>query len=114
MELKEFVKNVLIELNWALDEVKEETWYTYLYGNKNWDHINFDINIQVEEWKTLEAGAKLKVLWVWLWTEWTNTDKINNSHRVSFSLSEKWKFTEMDNSYGVQIPKYKIREYNQK
>ena len=110
MELKEFVKNVLIELNWALSEVQQESEYTYIYWDREWKHINFDINIQVEESKTFEAWAKLKVMWIWLWTEGSANDRVNNSHRIQFSLNEKWKFKGMKDNWGWLLPRYESRE----
>lgn len=114
MELKEFVKNVLVDLNQALEEVKGETWYTYDFWEKWEKHINFEINIAVEEWKTLEAGAKLKVLWMWLWTDWKSSDKINNSHKISFSLTEKWKFEKMIWMTWFETAKFQERKDIQK
>ena len=92
MDLKNFVVNVVSELNWALNELKNEesTGYTYTYGVWDSNNINFDISVQVEESTETWASAKLKVFWIWMWTEWNSSDKVNNYHRIQFSLTEHW------------------------
>ena len=92
MDLKNFVVNVVSELNWALNELKDwkSTGYTYTYWTWDTNNIEFDINVQVEESTGTWASAKLKVFWIWMWAEWHSSDKVNNSHRIKFSLTEHW------------------------
>jgi len=92
MELKEFVKNVVTDLNAALTEIKSETGFEYVYGWEHGKNINFDVKVEVlEEMETQwEIWAKIKVFGIWLWAKswWKSADAINNSHRIQFSLNE--------------------------
>lgn len=63
MELKEFIKKVLLDINGAVNDASDEAKRRIeIYGVPNNRHIEFDIAVSVEETSAKSGNAGVKVL----------------------------------------------------
>ena len=63
MEIKEFVKNIIIDLDQAISEATNKTSREVYFTDKGDNRtVEFDIAVSVEDTGDKQAGAKIKVL----------------------------------------------------
>ncbi len=99
MELKDFIKWVILDIEWARKEIHEENDKDYFFTNQRtewpkWE-IKFDLMVETEKWKSIEGWWKINVLTANLWWFLKGNSRTTNSNRISFSLF--WDWTMIDN-----------------
>ena len=91
MELKDFIKKVILDIEKARTEINSETKKEYTYSksmsadSKWW--IDFDLIVASENSNWWTWWAKIEVLWfIKAWWELETNSKISSSNRIKFSL----------------------------
>jgi len=102
MELKEFIKNILQDIDWAFREIYNEKDIVYSLWEDNW-WIWFDIFVSLDNSESKNWWWQIKVLNVIeIWWKFNNENKLINSHRITFKAVEHWK----DNHVGKNLPRW--------
>lgn len=89
MELKEFIKNSLIQIDKALDEASAEfDWYNYKYWpNSTWSKsIDFNIQVYVSDTATTNWETGINVAWLKLGASWESNNTNYNLSKLNFSV----------------------------
>ena len=89
MDLKTFVKEALIQIDWALKETSERfTQYNYKYWKNAWWNptIDFEVQVYASEWTWIEGGTWINVMWLNLWAKWESTSNNYEQSKISFSV----------------------------
>lgn len=91
MELKDFIKKVVIDIEKARKEINIETEREYTYSqsdsalHKWW--IDFDLTVASEDSSWWTWWAKIEVLgFMKVWWDLDTNSKLSSSNRIKFSL----------------------------
>lgn len=88
MELKEFIKKVLLEITGAVKDASNEARCRIeIYGTPNNRHIEFDIAVSVEETSAKSGNAGVKVLqFVQAGGDMSTENKNSTVSRIKFGV----------------------------
>lgn len=89
MELKEFVKKVLVDLDEAIGEVNQDNKYEVSFSqNESKRTVEFDVAITTEESKTAKGKAGIKVLsFAQAGGDLANEKRNSTASRVTFGVN---------------------------
>ena len=97
MDLKEFVKKSINEVDKALYEISEEnTDYKYNYWiNENWQKsLDFEVQVYIENSGSKNWEAGINVAWIKIWADWKASSKNYNLSKIKFSIVKNSKIEE--------------------
>ena len=90
MNLKTFVKESLLQIDWALDELSHEiTDYNYKYWKNSASNnsIDFEVQVYAEKWTETKGWLWINVAWIMnVWSKWETTKSQHDLSTIKFSV----------------------------
>jgi len=88
MELKDFIEWVILDIEWAKENISSKINKQVQYWKNSWGFVwvDFDLMVINEEWKIWKWSWWIKVLWANIWGELEGNNKIINTNRIKFAF----------------------------
>lgn len=92
MDLKQFVKTALIQIDEALEETTKNStkhFYTY-WKNISWNEtIDFEVQVYASDEWWVSGGLWINVAWINIWTKWEIANKNHEQSTIKFNVLRK-------------------------